>query len=86
MAKRMVLMLGAVLVLLGALGFMKFKQVETAVHAAAFQPPPEAVTSIIAKREEWPATMDVIGTMEAVHGVTVSADLPGIVERIAFES
>jgi len=86
MAKRMVLMLGVVAVLLTALGFMKFKQVETAVHAAAFQPPPEAVTSIVVKREQWPATMGVIGTMEAVHGVTVSADLPGVVERIAFDS
>src|SRR5580692_7518691 len=86
MAKRMTLMLGAMLVLISALGFVKFKQVQSAVHASAFQPPPEAVTSVVAKREEWPATMAVIGTMEAVKGVTVSADLPGIVARIAFES
>src|SRR3984893_4345806 len=86
MAKRMTLMLGAMLVLISALGFVKFKQVQSAVHASAFQPPPEAVTSVVAKREEWPATMAVIGTMEAVKGVTVSADLPGTVARIAFES
>jgi membrane fusion protein, multidrug efflux system len=86
MAKRMILMLGAVVVLLGGLGFIKFKQVQSAVQASAFQPPPEAVTSIVAHREQWPATLNVIGTMEAVHGVTVSADLPGQVERIDFES
>jgi membrane fusion protein (multidrug efflux system) len=86
MAKRMILMLGVTVVLLTGLGFMKFKQVEGAVHAAAFQPPPEAVTSTVAQREQWPATMGLIGTMEAVHGVTVSADLPGIVERILFDS
>ena len=86
MAKRMVLMLGVTVVLLTALGFVKFKQVESAVHAAAFQPPAEAVTSVVAQREQWPATMTLIGTMEAVHGVTVSADLPGVVERITFES
>ena len=86
MAKRMILMLGVTLALLTALGFVKFKQVESAVHAAAFQPPPEAVTSVVAQKERWPATMNVIGTMEAVHGVTVSADLPGIVEKITFES
>jgi membrane fusion protein, multidrug efflux system len=87
MAKRMILMLSVTLVLLTALGFVKYRQVETAVHAAAgFQPPPEAVTSVVAKRELWPATMSVIGTMEAVQGVTVSADLPGIVDKIAFES
>jgi len=86
MAKRMVLLLGVTVVLLTALGFVKFKQVESAVHAAAFQPPAEAVTSVVAQREQWPATMTLIGTMEAVHGVTVSADLPGVVERITFES
>ncbi len=86
MAKKMILMLGVMLVLLTALGFIKYKQVESAVQAAAFQPPPEAVTSIVAQREQWPATMTVIGTMEAVHGVTVSADLPGTVDRINFDS
>lgn len=86
MAKRMILMLGVTAVLLTALGFIKFKQVQSAVHASAFQPPPEAVTSVVAHREEWPATMTVIGTMEAVQGVTVSADLPGVVARIGFDS
>src|SRR5580692_10519263 len=86
MAKRMILMLGAAVVLLAGLGFIKFKQVQSAVQASAFQPPPEAVTSIEAHREQWPATLSVIGTMEAVQGVTVSADLPGAVARIAFDS
>jgi membrane fusion protein (multidrug efflux system) len=86
MAKRMVLMLSVMAVLLTALGFIKFKQVESAVHASAFQPPPEAVTSVVAQQEQWPATTNIIGTVEAVHGVTVSADLPGIVERINFDS
>jgi membrane fusion protein (multidrug efflux system) len=53
---------------------------------AAMQPPPEAVTTIVAAREQWPATLDAIGTVAAVQGVTVSADLPGIVERITFDS
>jgi membrane fusion protein (multidrug efflux system) len=86
MAKRMILVLGVTLVLLTALGFFKFKQIQTAVQAAAFQPPPEAVTSVVAQREQWPSTMNIIGTVEAVHGVTVSADLPGTVDRIAFDS
>ena len=86
MAKRMILMLGVTVVLLTALGFIKFKQVQSAVQASAFQPPPEAVTSIVAQREQWPATMTLIGTMEAVQGVTVSADLPGVVARVAFDS
>src|SRR3984893_1563148 len=86
MAKRMILMLGVAAVLLTALGFIKFRQIHSAVSASAFQPPPEAVTSIVAHKEQWPTTMSVIGTMEAVQGVTVSADLPGAVSRIAFDS
>jgi membrane fusion protein, multidrug efflux system len=86
MAKRMMLVLGLMIVLLGGLGFVKFRQVKAAMQGAAFQPPPEAVTSVVARREQWPATMSVIGTMEAVHGVTVSADLPGSVARINFDS
>jgi len=86
MAKRLVLMLGVAAVLLAGLGFFKFRQIEGAVQAGGFQPPPEAVTSIVTQREQWPAIMAVIGTTEAVHGVTVSADLPGTVARINFDS
>src|SRR6202795_3599022 len=86
MAKRMILMLGVMATLLTALGFMKFRQIQTAVQASAYQPPPEAVTSVVAQPEQWPATTGVIGTMEAVHGVMVSADLPGSVAKINFDS
>jgi membrane fusion protein, multidrug efflux system len=87
MAKRMILMLTVTAAALGALGFVKFQQFQAAsAQAAAFQPPPEAVTTILAKSETWPASLSVIGTTAAVKGVTVSADLPGIVSRISFES
>ncbi len=87
MIKRMILMLSVTAVLLAGLGFIKFRQVQAAIaQASSFQPPPEAVTTIVAKAEEWPATLTAIGTTAAVQGVTVSADLPGIVERISFDS
>jgi membrane fusion protein (multidrug efflux system) len=87
MAKRMIVMLTVTLALVAGLGFVKFQQIQTAIaQGAAFQPPPEAVTTIVAQQEEWPATLSVIGTMAAVQGVTVSADLPGTVDRILFES
>src|SRR5262245_18467590 len=87
MLKRMFLMLAVTLGLIGVLGFVKFRQVQEALaQAAAFQQPPEAVTTIIAKQEKWPSTLGAIGTVAAVQGVTVSADLPGIVAQIAFES
>src|SRR5262245_26993186 len=87
MAKRMLVMLTLTLVFVGALGFVKFKQIQTAIaQGAAYQPPPEAVTTIVAAQEQWPSTINAIGTMAAVRGVTVSADLPGIVDQILFES
>jgi membrane fusion protein, multidrug efflux system len=87
MAKRMVVTLGIAMAIIAALGFVKFKQIQTAIaEGAAFQPPPEAVTTIVASEAEWPATLSAIGTMVAVQGVTVSADLPGTVDRILFES
>lgn len=87
MAKRMIVMLTVTLVAVGGLGFVKFQQIQAAIaQGAAFQPPPEAVTTIVARHEEWPATLSVIGTIAAVQGVTISADLPGTVDRIHFES
>jgi len=73
-----------VLTLIGAI---KFKQIQAAaVQASSYVPPPETVTTIIARRDEWKGTLGAIGSVMAVHGVNVSADLPGIVERIDFES
>jgi len=44
------------------------------------------VTTITAVQEQWPETLSAIGSVAAVQGVTVSADLPGTVERIAFDA
>jgi membrane fusion protein, multidrug efflux system len=87
MIKRMILMLLAVAVFLGAIGFLKFRQVKTAMaQGASFQPPPESVTTVVAQQDEWSSSVSSIGTVTAVQGVTVSADLPGIVEKISFDS
>ena len=87
MAKRMIVMLALTTAIVGGLGVVKFRQIQTAIaQGAAFQPPPEAVTTIVAAVERWPATLNVIGTIAAVQGVTVSADLAGIVDRVLFES
>ena len=87
MAKRMILMLAVTAALIAGLGFVKFKQIQVAIaQGAAFQPPPDAVTTIVAQQEAWPATLSAIGTTAALQGVTVSADLPGTVDRIAFDS
>ena len=80
-------MLLAMAAFLGAIGTVKFRQIQAgAAMAASFQPPPEAVTTVVARQDQWPATVSAIGSVAAVRGVTVSADLPGIVEAISFDS
>ena len=87
MKKRMALMLVAIAAFVTAIGAVKFGQIKKGMaQQAAFQMPPEAVTTIVAKSEQWPTTLGAIGTVVAVQGVVVSADLPGIVEKISFES
>ena len=87
MAKRMFFMLAVVIVVVAGLGFFKYRQIQTAIAmGSSFAPPPSAVTTVVAKSETWPSTLDVIGTTAAIQGVTVSADLPGSVAKINFES
>jgi membrane fusion protein (multidrug efflux system) len=83
----MILMLLVAAGLISGLGIVKFNQIQTAMaENAAIQPPPEAVTSTIATSVQWAASLSAVGSVAAVQGVTVSADLPGTVERIFFES
>lgn len=71
------------------LGFFKVTQIQGFIALAksgAFAPPPTAVSTEIAKQTSWQPTLDTIGSVVAINGVTVSTDLAGIVSRIAFES
>ena len=85
MTKRMLLMLAAVVVFIALVGGFKFMQIKKAM-SQAWTAPPEAVTTVVAKSEPWETTLNAIGTVEAVQGVTVSADLPGVVSEIDFDS
>src|SRR3989449_8880229 len=85
MAKRMILMLAVVITLLAGLGFVKYRQIQAAgAQNGNFQPPPEAVTTVVAQRENWPSTLNIIGTAGGVQGGKVSAELPGTGARIHF--
>lgn len=85
MKKRLFLMLAIVIAFLAAIGWFKYSQISAAM-ARGYQPPPEAVTTIVVKQDAWTGSLDAIGSVEAVQGVTVSADLPGLVSEIHFDS
>lgn len=87
MKKRMILVLAGLAVLIAVLGFVKTRQIKKGIaQQASFQMPPEAVTTVTARQDQWPASVTAIGTVYAVHGVMVAADLPGLVSRIEFDS
>src|SRR5258708_39031348 len=69
------------------LGYFKVKQFmvfAAMAKAGFFKAPPIAVTTTVASQSEWQPTLDTIGTVTAINGVTVSTDLAGIVDKIAF--
>jgi membrane fusion protein (multidrug efflux system) len=87
MKKRMILMLAAAGIFIATIAAVKTRQIQAGMKQnASFQPPPEAVTTVVARQEQWPAMWNAIGSVAAVHGVTIAADLPGIVEKIEFAS
>jgi membrane fusion protein (multidrug efflux system) len=83
----MLQMLAAVVVFLGIIGFVKFQQIQGAITAQkSFSMPPEAVTTVVAQPQAWEATIEATGSVAPVQGVTLSADQPGVVDKILFDS
>jgi membrane fusion protein, multidrug efflux system len=83
------LLFGVFLGALFGLGFVKFNQIQGFIKlskSGAFAPPPTAVTTEIARKSDWQPTLESVGSLAAVNGVTASTDLGGIVSEIAFES
>ena len=78
---------GGVLLVIGLLGGVKAAQIGSMIQAGkAFVPPPESVASAKVETVEWAATRPAVATLVAVRGVTLSAELPGLVREIGFAS
>jgi membrane fusion protein (multidrug efflux system) len=73
------------LAIIGGLAFIKMRQF-AAFAGMKWEMPPTAVTSMVVAEQTWQPTLASVGSVKAVNGVTVSTDLPGIVEAITFES
>ena len=87
MNRRMLQMLGTFVLVVAILGFVKYRQISAAIAAnKSFSPPPEAVTTVVAQQVEWSNTLDAVGSIAPIQGVTLSADLPGVVAKVAFNS
>ncbi len=70
-----------------ALSGIKFAQIRTMLAAARSQvPPPLAVATTKVKEVEWQPTLDAVGTVVAVRGVSLGAEVTGTVQRIEFQN
>jgi membrane fusion protein (multidrug efflux system) len=85
MKKKVLLALLGVILLVALLGGIKALQIGRMIdQGKKFVPPPETVTTAVVRGDAWERTLTAVGSLEAVQGVTVAAELPGKVVRLAF--
>jgi len=86
MKKRIAFVAIGLVILIAILGGIKALQIRAMIdQGKKFVPPPETVTTSTVKSETWDTALTAVGTLNAVQGVTVSAELSGKVVRIEFE-
>jgi len=85
MTKRMLIMVGCVLVLIAVLAFGKFLQIK-ALIASAPKPGAQTVTAAKAETLEWQPQLTSVGTLAPVRGVDVTSEVTGLVRTVKFKS
>ena len=85
MKKKVFLAFVGLLVLVGVLGGIKFLQIKRMTSKGNFAPPPATVTTAAVESASWESRLTAVGSLEAVQGVTVTAEVKGKVIRVAFD-
>jgi membrane fusion protein (multidrug efflux system) len=84
MAKRMVIMLVVVgVVLSGLFGFQAFKAYKQSMSSQGLPPPTVSTTQ--ASYQEWQPQLEAVGSLRAVRGADLSPEVAGIVSDIHFQ-
>jgi membrane fusion protein (multidrug efflux system) len=85
MKKKMIISIVVLVVLVAFIGGIKVLQIERMTAQARQSPPPEIVTSAVVHKETWESLLTAVGSLQAVQGVMVTAELTGKVVNIAFK-
>ena len=85
MTKRMLIMLGGVVVLIAALAFGFYLHIQQLI-ANSPKPAPQTVTTSVVSTLEWQPQLNSVGTLTAVHGVDISSEVAGQVRKVNFKS
>ncbi len=85
MVKKLLITFIGLLVLVGLPAAIKLRQFSV-MGATKMVTPPETVTADTVRKESWPTSVTAVGSLVAVQGVTVGAELGGKIVKIDFES
>ncbi|MDN2699404.1 efflux RND transporter periplasmic adaptor subunit [Janthinobacterium sp. SUN073] len=83
--KRMLIMLGAVVLLIALLALGFFLHIRQ-LMASSPKPTRQTVSATIIRKVEWQPHLSSVGTMVAVRGVDVTSEIAGLVRTINFKS
>jgi membrane fusion protein (multidrug efflux system) len=87
MKKRIILTILGLILVFAALAGIKVLQIRKMIdQGKKFVPPAETITTAAVTSDAWESALTAVGTLNAVQGVIVSAELAGKVARISFES
>ncbi len=83
--KKYLLAFAGLLSIVLVVGGIKAQQISTLMNMMAnMQMPPTAITASEVRELEWEESLQSVGSLEAVRGVTVNADMQGRVTEILF--
>jgi membrane fusion protein (multidrug efflux system) len=85
MTKRMLIMVGCVILLIAVLAFGKFLQIKKLI-ASAPKPAAQVVTAVKVQGAEWQPQLTSVGTLAPVRGVDVTTEIAGLVREVRFKS
>lgn len=85
MTKRMLIMLGCVVLLVAVLALGKYLQIRQLI-ASSPKPGPQTVTATRAENLEWQPQLSAVGSLSAVRGVDLASEIAGLVREVRFQS
>ena len=83
--KRMFIMLGAVLLLIGVLALFKVLQIRQMI-ANIPKPQPQVVTAMKLEAQAWQPQLNTVGSLVAARGVDLASEVAGLVRGVKFSS
>ena len=85
MTKRMLIMVGCVILLIAVLAFGKYLQIQKLI-ASAPKPGAQVVTAVKVGAVEWQPQLTAVRTLVPVRGVDVTTEIAGLVRKVNFKS